>query len=231
MVEAFSPDKPLAALLVSYWYLKGFQHDQASIACRNWVMDSGAYSAKNSGVEIDLQAFIATCKELTAADPLLTECFGLDVIGDAKETRKNVERMWKAGVEAIPTYHRGEPEEYLQHYAKNYPKIALGGVADLRGAAKSNWIQQCFARVWPKKIHGFGVSGEADILAAPWHSVDSTSWVSPHLHGNWRSMFKGTKHTPRIPDKAVDTRTEVDWYLALERRAQHRWAKQLAELN
>ena len=69
-------------LLVSFYFLKDFQKNRHRYAFRDWVMDSGAYSAHNSGAQIDLQEYIDTCRRLLAEDPMLTEVYALDVIHD-----------------------------------------------------------------------------------------------------------------------------------------------------
>ena len=119
------------ALLVSYVYLKPFLKNRERYYYRDWVMDSGAYSAHNSGTKIELAAYIDACHGLLATDPTLTEVFALDVIGDYRASAANVAAMWDAGIPAIPTYHYGEPEGVLIDLAAGYPKIAVGGVVRL----------------------------------------------------------------------------------------------------
>ena len=216
------------ALLVSFVYLEPFLRNQSRYHYRDWVLDSGAFSAHTSGKEIKLADYIATCKRLRESDPTLTEIFALDVIGDARASRRNCEAMWSAGVPAIPTFHRGSPWAELVSLAGEYPKIALGGVAMLRGHEKLNFAKECFARVWPKRIHGFGYGAENQVLALPWHSVDATNWeIGPCAFGRWNSM--GGKFSVRGSNQNL--RGEVEWYLELERKAQHKWRKTLAVLG
>jgi len=211
------------ALLVSFFYLSQFDAIRERLNFRDWVMDSGAYSAHNSGSVIDLDAYIEKCKELLATDPKLTEVFTLDVIGDHKATRKNTERMWAAGVPAVPVYHINEPESALMAMAAEYPKIALGGVAMLKTKAKVEWADQCFARVWPKRIHGFGFGSEKAILALPFESVDATNWeIGPAKFGRWMAYGKLSSK-----GAGLNLRTEVEWFLALEDRARIRWRKEM----
>jgi hypothetical protein len=144
----------LPALLVSYVYREPFLRDQAKYRYRDWVLDSGAFSAYVSGAVIENRAFIEEAKRLLATDKTLTEVFALDVIGDYKTSLRNCEEAWEQGLPAIPTYHAGEPESHLRDIAKRFPKIALGGVVGSKN--KLSWAKQCFARVYPKRIHGFG---------------------------------------------------------------------------
>ena len=224
-LERFNPNAP--ALLVSYVYLEPFLKNQHRYCYRDWVLDSGAFSAHNSGTEIKLQDYIDKAKELLAKDPTLTEVFALDVIGDWRASLKNTEEMWRHGVPAIPCYHEGEPEDVLKGIAKDYPKIACGGVAHRRGPEKLKWASQCFARVWPKAIHGFGFGSQESIMALPWHSVDATSWeMGPCAFGRWNTYgqmsVRGSKQNLRV---------EVEYYLEMERKARIKWRKQMDQLD
>jgi len=215
------------SLLVSYYYLEPFLKEQSKYMYRDWVMDSGAFSAYNSGKVIDLDAYIEKCLELMETDPTLKEIYALDVIGDDRASLKNCEKMWKAGVPAIPTYHFNEPTDALIYIAKEYPKIALGGMKKFRGKIKLDWAGQCFARVWPKKIHGFACSAEEVLMALPFHSVDATSWeISPCGFGRWRSFG-----TMSVRGSKQNLRAEVEWYLKLERKVRIRWEKEMALLE
>src|SRR5262245_21194725 len=89
-------DRPRVALLVSFVYLYRFKKYRRNLKLhyRDWVMDSGAYSADNSGKEIKLAEYIMLCRQLLAEDPTLTEVFSLDVIKDWKESAANTRKMW-----------------------------------------------------------------------------------------------------------------------------------------
>lgn len=220
------PDN-LPALLVSYVYLQPFLKNRQRFHIRDWVLDSGAFSAFNSGTEIVLQDYIDTCKRLRDEHQDLTEVFALDVIGDWKASLRNCEEMWRQGVEAIPCFHEGSPWHALESMASAYPKIALGGVAHQRGQKKFDWIGQCFARVWPKKIHGFGVGDARTILSFPFHSVDATNWeIGPCRFGSWRHFGRMS-----VRGSSQNLRVEINWYLDLKKRARVRWAKEMALLD
>lgn len=211
------------ALLVSYVYLRAFLKNRKHYAFRDWVLDSGAFSAHNSGIEIKLQDYIDRCKQLMAEDPQLTEIFALDVIGDWRAGLANCKEMWRQGIPAIPCYHPGrdEPLDVLAGLAKDYPKIAIGGLVGVKKQHKERLVGQCFARAWPCRIHGFGMSGEDMVMKYPFDSVDASNWeIGPCRYGFWRSFglmsVRGT---------AQNLRTEVEWYIELERRARARWTR------
>jgi hypothetical protein len=229
-------------LLVSYVYAAPFLKNRESYLYRDWVLDSGAFSAHNSGKVIQLSEYVDFCLKLLAEDPTLTEVFALDVIpkspaeadvGRAMEASvRNTEEMWRQGVPAVPCFHCGEPEEALAHIAGKYPKIALGGMVKKGGGIMSQddkfrWLEQCFARVWPKRIHGFGVSAERMVYGLPFHSVDATNWeIGPCAFGNWQKFGAMS-----VRGSDQDLRSQVRHYLAMEARARVRWGRQMAELE
>lgn len=217
--------KNAPALLVSYAYLKPFIQRRASYLFRDWALDSGAFTAHAKGKPVCLQAYTEKCLELLAGELPPAEVFSLDVIGDWKASAKNTDKLWSSGVPAIPAFHVGSPEAELKRLAKTFPKIALGGAVGFK--RKDEWAAQCFARVWPAKIHGFGFGSEASIMALPWHSVDATNWeIGPCAFGSWRVYGKMS-----VRGASQDLRAEIEWYLDLERKARARWRKEMKQLE
>ena len=216
-------DNQLPSILHSYFYLDNFLKMKDEFRYRDWVMDSGAFSAFNSGKKIELARYIDVCHNLMSEDKTLVEIYSLDVIGDHKQSLKNCDELWRNGIPAIPCYHVGEPWDVLTSIAKDYPKIAIGGSVGLSANARMAWCRQVFARVYPCRVHGFGIGGGNQILSLPWHSVDATSWcLQPQAFGQWK-MFGGS-----FPARGkLNIRSQVEWYLRLERIASARWAKQL----
>ncbi len=223
------PEGSRPALLVSFFYLRAFLEKRARWAIRDWVMDSGAFSAANAGARIDLVEFTDTAVRLLREDPQLSEVYSLDVIGgDWRETERNTQYMWSRGVPAIPAWHKGEPWDVLEAYAREYPKIALGGLVGMRAGAKRDLVKECFRRIWaaagPKRVHGFGLISEETLLAVPFHSVDATNWeIGPCRFGTWKSS-RGAQLS--IKGSRQPLRAEVEWYLALERRLRERWRRE-----
>jgi hypothetical protein len=217
----------LPALLVSYAYLQPFLKNRHRYKYRDWSMDSGAFSAANSGKVISLSEYIKVCHTLMRDDPTLVEIFALDVIGDPVASAKNAAAMWKEGINVIPCFHYGEPESALLELAAAYPKIAIGGVAYKRGAMKTKWAEQVFARVWPKRIHGFAFGGEGAVLGLPFHSVDASSWeIGACGFGNWKQFGHMT-----VRGSNQDLRGEVDYFIDLEERARIKWAAEMRLLS
>ena len=156
--------------------------------------------------------------------------FALDVIGDWRASIRNTERSWIRGVPAIPTFHVGSPEDALRIIARDYPKIALGGAVGYRD--RLAWAKRCFARVWPKAIHGFGFGHENVVMALPWHSVDSSSWLAPIRYGQWPSFSNSNLGIRGMRVRTIGLRVELERsYLDLEQRAKARWSRALSEID
>lgn len=230
IMTAFS-EPPPAAVLCSYVYFDTFE-PMLSVPnpnIRQWCLDSGAFTAFMLGKEIKLQDYIDFCKRVNASANPPCEIFSLDVIGDWKATLRNTEEMWKQGIESLPCYHAGEPEHVLKTIAAGYPKIAIGGAAGrLFGDARRRYFDQVFARVWPKKIHGFGIATESILQAFPFHSADASSWeIGPLRFGSW-SAYKLPVSGPR---KNFHLRPEVKVYLEMEAKLKNKWAVQMKQLE
>jgi len=216
------PPRRRPKLLVSYVYLDAFLKRQSEYVYEDWVLDSGAFSAHNKGEEIDLATYIDCIHKLQDSDKTLTEVFALDVIGDWRGSLRNCEKMWDKGIEAIPCYHpgRNEPEDVLVGLARDYPKIAVGGVVGVTKHLKERIIGQVFNRAWPCKIHGFGMSSADMVMKYPFHSVDASNWeVGPCAFGNWAAFGNMS-----IRGKDQDLRAEVEWHMDLQARAREKWA-------
>ncbi|TXH10773.1 MAG: hypothetical protein E6R03_15105 [Hyphomicrobiaceae bacterium] len=213
-------------LLVSYaYYHSGFGKKRDGYEYADWSLDSGAFTAFNAGKPIDLDEYIEFCHKQIAEDRFLEEVFALDVIGDWEASARNTEKMWKAGIKAIPVFHPGEPWEALIEMAQSYPKIAFG-CGSFRGKQRAQWVEQVFARVWPKRIHGLAIGDETTIMNFPFHSCDASTWIfraqgfgSWHLYGN--IPLRGTNNLA----------SQVEYYLKLQQRARVKWKKQMELIN
>ena len=222
------------ALLCSYVYLEAFLNFKTRYYYRNWMMDSGAYSAWNSGSKINIDSYIRTCQLLLKRDSTLVEIIALDVINDgkvskevtAKQSLKNALYMKEEGLEVIPVFHFGEDYGILREYCSAFDKVGLscrfGELVD----DSLKFYDQCFSREWPKKFHSFGWMEDNVALNYPFHSLDSVSWrLQPSAFGYWRKF--GAIHSRG----QQDLRSQVKYYLDLEQKVQVKWKKQMKELK
>lgn len=213
------------AVLIAYPYVRTWIKYRAHFSVRSWALDSGAFTAAASGEPVDLVAYTEFAQQTMANDNTLQDVFALDVIGDWRGTRKNVEWMHGKGVKAIPCWHAGEPEDALLTMARDFPKIAIGGMARMRPSVRRSIVGQVFARVWPKRIHGFGMADEPLLLAYPFHSVDASSWQLGPMR--YRQLKSNGGARLRVPLSSLDLTGEVRHYLEIETRAKAHWSRLL----
>lgn len=231
-IDAFHARYQQAATLIAFPYFDAFDRQGARRLVRSWCLDSGAFSAFNAGMPIGLEDFTSFALQVCKSPRPPAEVFALDVIGDHEASLRNAYAMKAAGVDVIPTFHIGEPWEVLDEIAENFDKIALGGVAKVVLPVRKRWIIQCFERVWPKKIHGFGIVDHRICNHVPFHSIDATTWVlSPAMRGHFSAYSKSQIHLKGLTRKTRSLLPELDHLLRLERDYASRWARQLRSLE
>lgn len=175
---------PPVRMLCSYHYFKKKTELVKELVEKHYeiFIDSGAFSAATKGAVINIDEYCVFIKDTGA-----TIYAGLDVIGDAKQTRINNEYMIKEhGLNPIPTFHMGSELKDLELVAAGqYSYIALGGLV-----FSANIVNHC-DRVWhwilsnnPKlRVHGFGLTNLDLMKRYPWYSVDSSSYKSCRRFG------------------------------------------------
>jgi hypothetical protein len=145
------------------------------------LLDSGAYSAFTQNEIINVDDYITFCHTVKDKVKLIA---GLDDVKDPEISKNNFDKMQKAGLDIMPTYHIYEPYSYLEHYIKNANYIAIGGlVANVKGSMKTNKrkrlnsILDILDRIpKDKNVHLFGLT-DMQILHRVYDkvtSVDST---------------------------------------------------------
>lgn len=190
-------------ILASYHYFKSKQDlIRESIAKGYSVfIDSGAFSAANSGKEIDIDLYCAFLKETRA-----TMYAGLDVIGNAKETLFNTEYMIKEhGLNPIPTFHLGSNPADLKKLF-DYPYIALGGLVFASGATR--YCDEVWGLILKERpdmrVHGFGLTNFDLMARYPWASVDSSSFKGCKRFGRQQILWDGFEFKTFSEEEYID---------------------------
>jgi hypothetical protein len=217
-------NKPLSILAAFPTFVKTWKKVNPGWPTRATMLDSGAYSAYNSGKEIDFEEL---CQE--AVLPEWTYTVGLDVIGDGVKSLENNLKMKARGLEVIPVFHGGDDWDILLEYKKHFSYIGFGGRPKIK-EVRNKWLDQCFARVWPIKIHAFGCAQKDVLLKWPFYSADTASWHTAVSFGSSPSM--PGRRVPRKSEAGVsvfDLRTEIHHYMKLEREVRDRWNKELTK--
>lgn len=140
-------------------------------------LDSGAYSVMTTGVHIDLNDYIAFAKQHGAFYDFVASLDSIE--GGVRKNIENWRAMRLAGVDAMPTFHSGEPIDLLKKYCEHSGRVGLGmqrpGGKFPPNAVVRAFLRECFAVIPPTvKVHGWGMTNYTDF---PFWSVDSTTWL------------------------------------------------------
>lgn len=184
----------LPNILESYHYVSKQQYVDAMRQNNAKVfLDSGAFSAKSLGVDIDINAYCDYIKrnvDIIRTEDGVVMASVLDGIGDALKTWQNQLYMEEQGAKPLPCFHFGEDERYLEWYVERYPYITIGGMVRTKAEDVMQWLDRIWNRYLvdgagkPKlKVHAFGVTTISLMERYPWHSVDSSSWVQATAFG------------------------------------------------
>jgi hypothetical protein len=152
----------------------------------NLFIDSGAFSAETLGIKIDLKQY---CRELLniSSNKNITYS-GLDVIGNASATHKNMLILQSAGLDPLPVFHVGSDTKYLIEYCQTAKSESLGGlVACGNRSIQETWLNTCWSiikKYFPIKVHAFGMLAPWALERYPFYSADSSSVVMGGSMGN-----------------------------------------------
>lgn len=227
--------------LVSYFYRQTPERFNEYVGIKNIFLDSGAFSAANSGKTIVLGEYIKFIHEVKN---YISEYAGLDVIGNPEATKKNIEDMEKEGLSPIPTFHIGSNMRFLYEMIGAYKHIALGGMAGANVSQNDMFVflDRVFNEIYKQytdiKVHGFACSGFKIMKNYPWYSVDSTSWLGAVIFArpingvsSKTMIYNEMKQTPGlIEDKKLQRefllKQSIQEYINMEKQINEYHAKQ-----
>lgn len=215
-------EKPLNILAAFPRFVNVWKKVNPGWPTKSTMLDSGAYSAWNSGQVID---FDLLCEEMR--QPCWNYKVGLDVIGDGPASLANNLKMKSLGLEVIPVFHYGEDFEILKEYKTQFPYLGIGGRPQQKDL-RERWLDQCFARVYPAKIHLFGC-GEFSLLKKwPFYSADTASWFTGASYGS--SAATPGLRRPRKSEAGASVynmKAELLHYLKIEAQIKDLWSSEL----
>lgn len=190
-------------------------------------VDSGAFTVWCGNPIDDHDAYIAYAKDLLyrAVYPERVVFASLDIIAGTLDgeypteeefhdaaTRgwANYQREKAAGLKTIPTFHQGDPWQFLDMMAKDTDYIGISPrKVDATLPEKFEWLNDVFRRIdamgrGPQpgnmhnalKTHGLGVSSPELMTTYPWFSVDSRAWL--YAGKGYFCIFDGSR-IQRIP--------------------------------
>jgi len=165
----------------------------------NLLLDSGAFSAWTQGKAIDLDAY---CDYIERNQEWIGEYVALDVINPkdpqaaAAASFDNLVKMRKRGLRPIPVMHVGESFDWLDRMLDlGCDYIGLSATSLVARGGIDSWYHEAWTRLTDSegfptiKAHAFGETRERALVAFPWKSADSTSWIH-------KSQISGTIKLP-----------------------------------
>lgn len=178
--------------LVSYYHVRK-NKDLSLYAPMHSFLDSGGFTARKSGVDIDIYQY----GQFIKANPFFKNYANLDV-SNIETTLKNQAILEGMGLNPIPVFHMDEWQkkrwEILDEYIKKHDYIAIGGVAEGKFTRELlySFLDFVFYRTRDKiRVHGFGMTAIDLLKRYPFYSVDSTSWLAGGRY-NFVMTLKGT---------------------------------------
>ncbi len=150
------------------------------------IVDSGAFSAYNSGHEIkfdEYRTFLDKIKFLK-----YEAAVQLDVVFNPEETHKNYLKHKELGDDVCPVFTRGDDWKYMAKLLKNKEYIFVGGVQKGNGAKE--FAKYCLERTRDNKVHYLAFIRPDWINHYMPFSVDASSWSSSAQFGQM-SLYMG----------------------------------------
>lgn len=174
-------------VLLSYKFLRGRKENLYGppAVIREFpqvFIDSGAFSSGNSNKRLSLGAYTRFLQQHIDGHPNVEGYFNLDDMADPDETARNQVTLETSGLNPVPVYHVGEPDDILRRYVESgkYPLIGIGGIAVGRLSTKrlrEEWDR--IASSYPRQdFHLLGTSQLAAFNNHQPYSFDTTSWLT-----------------------------------------------------
>jgi hypothetical protein len=211
-------------LLTSYAYARKWSADRWDAVANDdrfeLLLDSGAFSAFNSGQEIALPDYMQFVEKY--GDRLCGYML-LDKLQDPAQTEKNLLTMRGAGLAPIPIHVFGDDEARMNDLFAASPWVALGGFRrPHRGSAPASYVKAKMTWASGRRVHWLGYTNHAMVRAFKPYSCDSSNYAYTAQYGylllylgagEWTAFYRddwfgtrGTAMTKKLEDKQFRAR-------------------------
>jgi hypothetical protein len=165
------------------------------------LLDSGAYSAWNSGKKIDLDKYIDYIKR---NKDHIWRYICLDKLGDNEQSYQTYLEMRKRGLKPVPVFHYLGDEKILEKYIEDKEEfIALGGTVPIKNKSEvAEWVKMICWMYPQSRFHLLGSSSRKILDHCDIESADSATWIIGAFMGN-------PKH---IPGKDKESKRKRAYY-------------------
>jgi hypothetical protein len=162
------------------------------------LVDSGAFSALNSGAAVDLDSYIAWLKENEAG---VDHAIALDVLGNPEQTDKNLQTMLDAGITTVPVHVLGDDEARMDKLFELSDYVAFGGLRrPRRGWAPKSYVAEKMKWAKGRRVHWLGYTKHGMITRFRPHSCDSANIAGGQMWGHCM-LYHGNNRWSRTTRK------------------------------
>ena len=142
------------------------------------IVDSGAFTAWNSGGGISMDAYLRFLKGLPSDWDM--RAIQLDAIAQPAKTRENFDVM-REQMDVIPVFTRGAPMEDRDYFYEHADYIAVGGIADKQNRAYLRHLMQTNNG---RSVHWLGYTDLKEIIHFRPASTDSSGITGSQRFGS-----------------------------------------------
>lgn len=160
----------------------------------NILLDSGAFTAWNSGAEITLDEItdiFGTMVDRYEKHFKNIYMINLDKLPGSPDRPATQEEINEAitvstancriltkrfGERLLPVFHLGEPESLLKELAEEFAYICLSPLTRTAEKFRVDWAKKTH-QIIKNKTHGLATTGYRQLRQVPWFSVDSAAWL------------------------------------------------------
>jgi hypothetical protein len=192
---------------------------------REWMLDSGAFTAWTRGAIVSLDELKRTYESLLSEYESRTKAvwlINLDVIpgepgrtAEEDEVKAAIEQSdvnyhqlrASFGERVLPVFHQGEPTarlEEVKEISDGY--ICLSPRNDVGEKHRAKWAQEMHQHTRGVRTHGLAATGSAMMENSAWHSVDSARWVQQAGFGSVAILLNGKLNMVFMSDQSPQQR-------------------------
>lgn len=153
------------------------------------LVDSGAFSAYNAGMDITMDDYCNFLKKLEKSGVVVDNYVQLDKVYDGEQTQKNYIEMLERGFDPAPVFQRGDEEEYFHKLLNDDKYLFVGGVQ--KGVNNRNFAKWVLENSKGKKVHLLAFIKPDFINHYKPYSVDASSWSATSRFGRMSYYYKG----------------------------------------
>lgn len=194
-----------------------------------FLLDSGGYSARVHGVDIDVKKYAEFLNKYH-----ISYAFNLDVL-DLRTSLNNFYYLNKnTNTYIMPVYHGPEwrdkkTRDLIDYYVDCFPFIALGGIAGKEVSEENTkrFLSFVFNRTRDKvMVHGLGTTRLPLLQKYPFFCVDSTSWMSMTRFASSKVYSKEMAKVRARKNRYMDNLVEdIKWWIKVEKDITRLWEK------